>query len=99
MPYLSHKQLIPISPLQVVFRYMDFPKYVWMIQNGMLYFPSLEQLSSSDPWEGCHSKLNFQDQSVYEIPLAGGDNMKWTRPELSKGTIEARKIFLLIVGI
>lgn len=91
MPYLSHKQLIPISLSQVVFRYMDFPKYVWMIQNKMLYFPSLEQLASSDPWEGCHSKLNFQDLLIYEIPLPGGDNMKWTRPELSKGALEARK--------
>jgi len=91
MPYLSHKQLIPISTSQLVFRYMDFPKYVWMIQNKMLYFPSLEQLASSDPWEGCHSKLNFEDQLVYKIPVTGTDDIKQTRAELSKGAIETRK--------
>ena len=90
MPYLSHQQLISISPSQILFRYMDFPKYAWMMQNKALYFPSLEQLASSDPWEGCHSKLNFEDQVVYKIPLPYGD-INWTRPELSKGAIEARK--------
>lgn len=91
MPYLDHPHLNQISSEQVLFRYMHFSKYVSMLQNKALYFPSLIQLDASDPWEGHHSKLNFIDQTAHKISLPSGDFLEWNRSDLSKSAESSRK--------
>ncbi|WP_133134362.1 hypothetical protein [Legionella santicrucis] len=38
---------------------MELAKFLALLQNRCLYFPSLKQLIDEDPWEGLPSKLNF----------------------------------------
>ncbi len=65
MPYKTHEHLHEPSPTQILWRYMNFAKFVDLIQQKNLFFPSLEQLHD-DPWEGLPSKQNFDpDCPIY----------------------------------
>ena len=41
-----------------VWRYMDFTKFIWLLENEALYFPRSDKLG--DPFEGSITKLNIQ---------------------------------------
>ena len=59
MPYQFRSDLESPSLNQKIWRYMDLAKFIALLQNRSLYFPSLGQLIDEDPWEGLPSKLNF----------------------------------------
>lgn len=59
MTYKTHEELFAPSQEQELWKYMDLPKFLSMIQTSSLYFPSLKQFELSDPWEGLVSKQNF----------------------------------------
>ncbi|WP_298624541.1 hypothetical protein [uncultured Legionella sp.] len=59
MPYLHLEYLQVPNQDQLLWRYLDFAKFTYLIRNQSLYFPSLTQLLSADPWEGLPSPLNF----------------------------------------
>lgn len=61
MPYVTNKSLRDAEPAksQELWRYLDFPKFAALIQDQILFFPSLMYLED-DPWEGLPSIMNFR---------------------------------------
>lgn len=60
MPYKPIKGISVPDSQQILWRYMDLAKFAALLQKGSLFFPSLNHLSSDDPWEGLPSRLNFE---------------------------------------
>lgn len=48
----------PPDPNIKIWRYMDFTKFVAMLDNGGLWFPSLAALGEMDRFEGSYPKIN-----------------------------------------
>lgn len=51
-----------------VWRYMNFAKYVSLLQKSSLYFPQMKILAKSDPYEGTTTKKEFSK-------IEGGDKI------------------------
>lgn len=52
---LNHPSFFhPVDTSTKVWRYMDLPKFVWLLQHQELFFPNLTMLS--DPHEGASTK-------------------------------------------
>lgn len=59
MPYQEHPHFIkPDNPDTKIWRYMDFSKFVSILNNECLYFSRGDMLG--DPYEGTYSKANSQ---------------------------------------
>lgn len=70
MPATSHPVFVAPEPRSSrIWRYMDFTKYVWMLQNSALFFSRADLLG--DPFEGSISVYNqTQYPAVYaDVPL------------------------------
>ncbi len=67
MPYKTLEMFQEPSPTQVLWRYLNFPKFIDLIQEKSLFFPSLEQLVHDDPWEGLPSKYNFDPDRLIRV--------------------------------
>ncbi len=63
-----YKMLKKPAKTQELWRYMDFAKFVSLIQRECLFFPSLIHLAKTDPWEGLPSPMNFKKETVISIP-------------------------------
>lgn len=46
------------TPNTKIWRYMDFTKFVYMLENNALFFPTID--SFNDPYEGSYSRGNYQ---------------------------------------
>lgn len=74
MPFKTQSSSSPYKILkepaktQELWRYMDFAKFVSLIQRECLFFPSLIHLSKTDPWEGLPSPMNFRKETIASIP-------------------------------
>jgi hypothetical protein len=65
MPSLSQDPSIDTPPDDVVIsRYMDFTKFVWMLEEKALHFARVELLLERDPFEGSGSLENLDPQSL-----------------------------------
>lgn len=62
MPYVKCDRLIVPKDEQVVWRYMNLPKFISILEDKKLYFPSLKKLSNSDKFEGLYP--NFDVKSI-----------------------------------
>jgi hypothetical protein len=49
MPYLAHPQIETPPDETVIWRYMDLPKFLFMLEHGTLYFALLSEFE--DKWE------------------------------------------------
>tara|TARA_R110002096_G_C14509493_1_gene716005 strand:+ start:60 stop:1214 length:1155 start_codon:yes stop_codon:yes gene_type:complete len=54
-----------------IWRYMDFTKFVYMLEKGGLFFPNVECFK--DPYEGSYSRGNFKMRS-FVFSRAKGEN-------------------------
>jgi len=87
MPIESHPELTPPADTERLWRYMDFTKYVSLLDRGQLYFPNLEALAGNDPHEGLLAQPNYRHREWKTIddltptewdelqmePIAAGD--------------------------
>lgn len=48
----------PKNPEAKIWRYMDFSKFVWLLDSASLYFPRADKLK--DPFEGAVPELNYE---------------------------------------
>ena len=55
--YKEHPVFTPPPDDAILWRYMDFPKFVSLVDSSSLFFPRADQLG--DPFEGSFSPLNF----------------------------------------
>lgn len=62
----KHQAVFPPSDENIrIWRYMDFTKFVWMIEHGSLFFTRSDLLG--DPFEGSYSKANIENRpKVYK---------------------------------
>jgi hypothetical protein len=67
MPIESHPQLTPLADTARLWRYMDFTKYLSLLDRGQLYFPNLEALAGSDPHEGLLAQPNYRHREWKSI--------------------------------
>lgn len=75
----------PKDPNIRIWRYMDFTKYVFMLETSSLYFARADMLG--DPFEGSYSKVNIQLRPIVykdaQLPLRVFDDMvrftRWVR--------------------
>jgi hypothetical protein len=51
MPYDPHVECVLPPPETIIWRYIDFAKYVSMIQLGYVFFSSVRVLAKKDKWE------------------------------------------------
>ncbi|CAN5588952.1 DUF2971 domain-containing protein [soil metagenome] len=62
---ISHKECLPPSnPNVAIWRYMDFPKFVDLLEQGRLYFARQDQLG--DPFEGALSDASVELLRVWD---------------------------------
>lgn len=60
MPYQSHKDFAePDDPNSKIWRYMDFAKFVSLLDSSALYFPRFDMLKKNDPFEGDYTRWNL----------------------------------------
>jgi hypothetical protein len=52
MPYKRHPLLTVPAPATVIWRYLDFAKFVSMLETNSLWFTSLAAVAQDDHWEG-----------------------------------------------
>ena len=58
MPYKERENFkLPNPRSGPLWRYMDFQKFVALVDSSALFFPSIERLCQSDPYEGSYSDL------------------------------------------
>lgn len=69
-----------------VWRYIDLPKFVWLLEHKKLFFPSLEMLG--DPHEGASTKRYVELRTRHFENLENGDKILDKIRESSK---DARK--------
>jgi hypothetical protein len=70
MPYKSHEIMQEPQETQSLWRYMDFSKFVALMQTKNLFFSPLTRLED-DPWEGLPSKKNFDPELIVRIQDVG----------------------------
>jgi hypothetical protein len=59
MPHAAHPEFIPPTNLDaVIWRYMDLGKFLSLLEKSALFFPRLDKLAASDPYEGYYPKPN-----------------------------------------
>lgn len=62
MPYAPHPAFTPPADQSTsIWRYMDFSKFVWFLENNALYFSRLDKFA--DPYEGSLPLLNRNNMS------------------------------------
>ena len=65
MPYKEHSELaIPDNPDAKIWRYLDFTKFLSMLEDRSLYFCRLDILAEIDPYEGLYTNLNARSENV-----------------------------------
>ncbi len=69
MPFVERPDLFHLPPGEsTIWRYIDFTKFVSLLEKRALYFASVETLSKSDPFEGLYTKANLAaDQIPFEM--------------------------------
>lgn len=65
MPYEKHPELIEPKLTQQLWRYMDFAKFMSLVQNKSLYFPHVSEFDTTDPWEGFPSISNYNCEKFF----------------------------------
>lgn len=88
MPYKEHSLIEPVDDNLVIWRYMDFTKFISIIDKGALYFATPELFN--DPFEGSTTlmNVNFKKQQ-----------MEASIKESLKGQEDAEQKFLRIMEI
>ncbi|MFA5012135.1 MAG: DUF2971 domain-containing protein [Ignavibacteria bacterium] len=56
MPYKEHILFTDPEETTILWRYMDFTKFVSLLDSKSLFFPSAKKLQKIDPWEGSELK-------------------------------------------
>lgn len=71
MPFVKHQILSLPDDSQILWRYLDLPKFMSLIQRKALFFPWINKLKD-DPWEGRPSKLNFDENRIVPVRTVNG---------------------------
>lgn len=80
MPIVDHPVFIaPDSPEQKLWRYMDFTKLLFLLENQKLYFSSIHTLSEMDPFEGSLAKGDMDFRTIKY-----GDYIEHTKDTISE---------------
>jgi hypothetical protein len=71
MPVEDHPVFIPPDdPNEPIWRYMDFTKFVSLLDRQALFFPSMETLAQIDPYEGSVPTANLHLRDAFIRDLA-----------------------------
>ena len=73
---------------QVIWRYMNFEKFISLLQNKALFFSTCFNMQKLDPFEGYYTKINLD-----ELKDEKGNNIRYNQHAKGKPQ-EYRKIFL-----
>jgi hypothetical protein len=68
MPHVNNPQLAKPHEATRIWRYMDFTKLIWMLENKSLYFPRADRLN--DPFEGTVPQANVQCEEIWDAKLS-----------------------------
>ncbi len=61
MAVKPHSDLLPPgNPGALLWRYMNLPKFIWLLEKRALYFARIDQLTEADPFEGYYTKKNLE---------------------------------------
>ncbi|TMT85392.1 DUF2971 domain-containing protein [Haloterrigena sp. H1] len=95
MPYSDHPVFDPPNDSQLVWRYMDFPKLMWIIQKEKLHFHRADDFS--DPFEGTTPKAlkQLRDKSLREAQSEIDSEEVDLLKQWSKGVKNFRKSMFL----
>ena len=69
MPYEEHKLFTDPKETNLLWRYMDFTKFVSIISTQSLFFPSTRILQKIDPWEGTELKKELEYRLKEELRM------------------------------
>ena len=65
MPYKEHPELkTPDNPDAKIWRYLDFTKFLSMLEDQSLFFCRLDVFAEKDPYEGLYTNLNARSEEV-----------------------------------
>lgn len=63
------------SDTEKIWRYMDLAKFMSILEKRALFFPTIELLQKTDPWEGSWSNFTWDRVKVGNLP----DDPEWER--------------------
>ena len=93
--YEEHETFTPPSSDAILWRYMDFTKFVSLLEKQALFFPRADKLG--DPFEGSFTKVNeamrpmlYKDKITEDALLGFSQSMK-EFPPLYADQLLARK--------
>ncbi|MGV8018571.1 MAG: DUF2971 domain-containing protein [Ignavibacteria bacterium] len=66
MPYVEHN-LFTDPEETTLWRYIDFTKFVSLLESSSLFFPSAKELQKIDPWEGSVLKRELEHDLKQEL--------------------------------
>jgi hypothetical protein len=64
VPYQPHDVFEPPRPNAPILRYMDFVKFVWLLDRASLYFTRVDKLG--DRFEGSMSRANHKARDTMD---------------------------------
>lgn len=89
MPYDAHDEVNTPPDETVLWRYMDFTKFVSLLDRRALYFARADTLG--DPWEGADATLSAQEFREALRAAAGEGAWQKLEPTVGKGIRVFRK--------
>ncbi len=69
MPFEDHPLFTDPEETKTIWRYIDFTKFVSILDKNSIFFPSARELQKIDPWEGTYLKkvLAFNLKERFEL--------------------------------
>lgn len=79
--YEAHPAFTPPPDDAILWRYMDFPKFVSFLESSSLFFARADQLG--DPFEGSYSQVNFNTLTE-KYPAEVAEGLRKAMPGLAR---------------
>ena len=79
--YEAHPAFTPPPDDAILWRYMDFPKFVSFLESSSLFFARADQLG--DPFEGSYSQVNFNTLTE-RYPAEVAEGLRKAMPGLAR---------------
>src|SRR4029077_13607148 len=64
MPFVEHPEFHLPAGQSKIWRYLDFTKFLSLLESKALYFASPETIAQSDPFEGLYTRANLAAEKI-----------------------------------
>ncbi|MFA7359491.1 MAG: DUF2971 domain-containing protein [Candidatus Kapaibacterium sp.] len=87
MSFYEHSLFTDPEETDILWRYMDFTKFVSILSTKSLFFPSARILQKIDPWEGTYLKKELDFRLKEDLWMRRNPKLKYKYGELNDNEI------------